>query len=114
MIQHAMLLNKLKKLTVDALEDLKGREIVALDVKETSDFTDIMIFCSGTSSRHVKSLANSVIVSAKAHNVMPLGIEGNDEGEWVLVDLGDIVVHIMQPNIREFYQLEQLWTVKPE
>lgn len=109
-----MLLNKLKKLTIDALEDLKGRNIVSLDVEKISDFTDIMIFCSGTSSRHVKSLANNVVVEAKANNVTPLGVEGTDQGEWVLVDLGDIVVHIMQPNIREFYQLEQLWTVNPE
>lgn len=109
-----MSLNKLERLVVAALEDLKGRDIKTLNVSKLCDFTDIMVFCSGTSNRHVKSLANNVIDAVKKQDFHPIGIEGKEEGEWVLVDLGDIVIHVMLPKTRELYQLEQLWGMQPE
>ncbi|CAA0094633.1 Ribosomal silencing factor RsfS [Zhongshania aliphaticivorans] len=102
---------QLKKLVVDSLEDVKGRDIVVLDVRGMSGVTDFMVVCSGTSNRHVKSLANNVWVDAKKSDVVPLGMEGEDAGDWVLVDFGDVVVHIMLPEARLFYDLERLWQV---
>ena len=95
----------------EALSDKKGQQIEVINVRNKCSFTDDMLIVTGTSNRHVKSLANEVSMTSKKHGMIPLGIEGADTGEWVLVDLGDIVVHIMQPKIREFYQLEKLWTV---
>ncbi|MCW8955825.1 MAG: ribosome silencing factor [Gammaproteobacteria bacterium] len=103
--------DELKQLVITAIEDLKGEDIRELDVKGKTSVTDIMIITSGTSSRHVKSIANNVAVEAKQAGVKPLGVEGEEQGEWVLVDLGDVVVHIMQPHIREFYDLEKLWEI---
>lgn len=103
--------NELKQLVISAIEDLKGEDIRELDVKDKTSVTDLMIVASGTSSRHVKSIANNVAVEAKQAGVKPLGVEGEEQGEWVLVDLGDIVVHVMQPHIREFYDLEKLWEI---
>jgi len=94
-----------------AVEDLKAKDIVEIDVRGKSSVTDYMVIASGTSTRHVKSIADQVIKFAKNLDVMPLGVEGEREAEWVLVDLGDVVVHIMLPRIREFYALERLWTV---
>ena len=96
-------------LAVEALEDIKGIDIKVLDVVNKSSVTDIMIFASGNTSRQVKALANNVADKAKKAGSAALGIEGDDGNEWVLVDLGDVVVHIMQPAIREFYNLEKLW-----
>ena len=96
-------------LAVDALEDIKGMDIKVLDVMDKSSVTDIMIFASGNTSRQVKALANSVADKAKNAGSPALGVEGDEGNEWVLVDLGDVVVHIMQPTIREFYNLEKLW-----
>ncbi len=96
-------------LAVEALEDIKGIDIRVLDVVDKSSVTDIMIFASGNTSRQVKALANSVADKAKKAGSPALGIEGDDSNEWVLVDLGDVVVHVMQPSIREFYNLEKLW-----
>lgn len=100
-------------LITESLEGLKGKEIIQVDVRGKSDVTDTMIIASGTSSRHVKSLANSLVVDAKTQGLVPLGVEGLEEGEWVLVDFGDTVVHIMQPETRSFYDLEKLWSVEP-
>ena len=104
-----MQFDELRQLVITAIEDLKGEDIVELDVKGKTSVTDMMIVASGTSSRHVKSIANNVALEAKNAGVAPLGMEGETQGEWVLVDLGDIVVHIMQPQVREFYDLEKLW-----
>ncbi len=95
-----------------ALEDLKAQESVVLDVRELSSVMDWLIVASGTSSRHVKSLANNVIMRAKEQGVRPMGVEGERVGEWVLVDFGDVVVHVMQPAARSFYDLERLWSVQ--
>ena len=100
---------QLRDLAIDALEDIKGLDIKVYDVKNKTSVTDVMVFATGNTSRQVKALANSVIDKAKKADMRPLGIEGEDHGEWVLVDLGDVVVHIMQPSIREFYNLEKLW-----
>ena len=106
--------DKLKDTVLKALEDLKGTDIVDLDVRDMTSVTDFMIIASGTSDRHVKALADAVITACKKAGVQPLGVEGAREGEWVLVDLGDVVVHVMQPRIREFYALEKLWAVTEE
>lgn len=95
----------------DAVEDLKARDVVEIDVREKSSVTDFMVIASGTSTRHVKSIADEVVRFAKRLDVMPLGVEGEREAEWVLVDLGDVLVHVMLPRVREFYALERLWTV---
>lgn len=100
---------QLSELAIEALEDIKGIDIKVFDVINKSSVTDIMIFVSGNTSRQVKALANSVAVKAKEVGMPALGIEGDDTSEWVLVDLGDVVVHVMQPAIREFYNLEKLW-----
>lgn len=94
-----------------ALAELKARDAVEIDVRGKSSVTDYMIVASGTSTRHVKSIADEVIRFVKKLDVQPLGVEGEREAEWVLVDLGDVVVHVMLPRVREFYALERLWTV---
>ena len=106
-----MAAEELKKLVINALEDLKAEDIVVLDVRDKTDVTDYIVVASGNSSRHVKSIANNVVVEAKRAGHPPLGVEGEADGEWLLVDLADIVVHVMQPQIREFYDLENLWQV---
>jgi ribosome-associated protein len=103
--------DELKALTIDALEELKGRDIVALDVRPLTGVTDHMIFCTGTSGRHVKSLADNVEEKAREAGVRPIGVEGKDGGEWVLVDFGDVVLHVMQAEARAFYDIERLWRV---
>ena len=102
-----------KQLVIDALEDLKAVNVVTLDVAGLTDVMDFLIIASGTSSRHVKSLADNVCMQAKKREVRPLGVEGEDAGEWVLVDFGDVVVHVMLPATRDFYDLERLW-VNPD
>lgn len=99
----------LTKLVVDALEDLKGIDIKILDVHDKSSVTDIMVIAAGNSTRQVRSLANNVIEKAKAAGQQPLGVEGEQDSSWMLVDLGDVVVHIMLPETRDFYNLEKLW-----
>lgn len=94
-----------------AVEELKGKEITEIDVRRKSSVCDYMVVVSGTSSRHVKSIADEVVRFTKQLGIMPLGVEGEREAEWVLVDLGDVVVHVMLPRVREYYALERLWTV---
>lgn len=94
---------------LDKIDDLKARDIQTFDVSSFSSITDHMVICSGNSKKHVQSIAENVIVEAKAINEPPLGIEGMETGEWVLVDMGAAVLHVMQEGTREFYQLEKLW-----
>jgi len=98
-----------RKLALEALDALKADNIVVLDVRAQASFTDYMIFASGSSRRHVSAIADSVVEAAKAAGDPALGVEGEDVGEWVLVDLGDVVVHIMLPDVRLYYELEKLW-----
>lgn len=99
----------LVKLAIAALEDIKAQDITTIDVREKTSITDYMVIASGTSSRHVKSLVDNVLEKVKEQGVRPLGSEGLDSGEWALLDLGDIVVHVMLPTARQFYDLERLW-----
>jgi ribosome-associated protein len=101
----------LKRLAIDALDDLKAKDITVIDVRNKTSVTDWVVIATGSSSRHVKSLANSVVTSMKDAGRPVLGVEGEDDGEWVLVDLGDVIVHVMQQQVREFYDLESLWSV---
>jgi len=94
---------------IDALQDVKGIDIRVIDVQDKSSVTDVMVVASGNTARQVKALADSVVEKAKQAGVRPLGVEGEEHGEWILVDLGDLVVHIMQPAVRDFYNLEKLW-----
>ena len=98
-----------RKLALAALEELKATQVELLDVSKIASFTDYMIFASGSSRRHVGAIAESVVEAAKAAGQPPVGVEGEDVGEWVLVDLGDVVVHVMLPDIRDYYELEKLW-----
>lgn len=103
--------DKLLELVLEALNDMKGRDIQVLDVRGKTSITDAMVVASGTSNRHIRSLADAVIEKAKKAGYPPLGVEGESVGEWVLVDLVDVVVHIMQRETRAFYNLERLWSV---
>lgn len=108
-----MHIDTLKSLALDALEELKARDITQLDVSSLTEVTDLMLIASGTSTRHVAALAQNLVEKAKAAGLQPLGVEGGDNADWVLVDLGDIVVHIMLPEARTLYDLERLWSDLP-
>ena len=99
----------LEKLALKALEDVKAVNIRVLDVRGLTDVADTMIVASGTSDRHVRAIAENVVVKAKEAGRRPMGTEGRQDGEWVLIDLQDVLVHVMLPRVREFYALEQLW-----
>jgi ribosome-associated protein len=103
---------ELQKLAIGAMEDMKAVDIKVLDVIGVSSFTDVMIIASGTSNRHVKSIADNVMIKAKENGQAILGHEGDQTGDWILIDLGDVVVHVMLPEVRDFYNLEKLWSVK--
>lgn len=105
---------ELKNIVVEALDDLKGNDIQVLSVGDISSIADFMIIVSGTSNRHVKSLAENVELEVKKQGVRPIGVEGADSAEWILVDLGGVIAHIMLPATRAFYDLESLWTLKPD
>ncbi|MDR3490447.1 MAG: ribosome silencing factor [Gammaproteobacteria bacterium] len=100
---------ELQELATEALHDLKAQDLTAIDVHEMTSITDVMIICTGRSTRHVTSLAQNVATTAKQHKVTPVRMEGEREGEWVIVDLGDVVVHVMLPETRAYYHLEDLW-----
>lgn len=104
---------QLCELVIDALEEIKARNIVRLDVRDLTSVTDYMIVASGTSNRHVKALADAVAEKAREAKHRPIGIEGEDGSEWVLLDLQDVLVHVMLPRVREFYNLEKLWSLRP-
>jgi len=108
-----MRLNKLQQTAVSALEDIKGRDIKVLDVRKLTSFYDCMIIASADSNRQVKALAFHVRDKLKEAGATILGVEGEESGEWVLVDCGDIVVHVMQPAVRTYYNLEELWDISP-
>ncbi|CAM2907660.1 ribosome silencing factor [Vibrio rarus] len=99
----------LKNFLADKADDLKALEIVTIDVQGKSSVTDYMLVCTGTSKRHVSSIAQHIAIEAKKVGVEPLGMDGELEGEWVVVDMGSTMVHIMQEQQRELYQLEKLW-----
>lgn len=104
-----MTTDQLLQIVLLALDDGKGRDVKVIDVRKKTGIADFMVIVSGTSERHVKSLADHVIEEAKKNEAQPLGVEGQGGGEWVLVDLGDVIVHVMKPQTREFYQLEKFW-----
>lgn len=110
-IRYSMQSADLKQVVNVALEDAKAREVTWMDVANLTDITDYMVVASGTSNRHVKAIVDRVIEQVREAGLRPLGVEGLEEGEWVLIDLGDIVVHVMLPRVREFYDLERLWSV---
>lgn len=100
-------------MAVNALEDMKGINLTVIDIIGKSSIADAMIVVTGTSQRHVKSLAESLRLTAKEANHPPLGVEGGDASDWILVDLGDVIVHVMTEEKRDFYSLEKLWSVGP-
>ncbi len=102
---------QLSDLIINALDDIKAKDIVRLDVRNLTTVTDYMIVASGTSRRHVQALADKVVEKSKAAGHAPIGIEGEEGGEWILIDLQDALVHIMLPKVREFYNLEKLWSL---
>jgi len=101
---------QLKQHIVHALEDIKGRDIVELDVRGLTEMTDYMVIATGTSNRHVQALAGNVRDELRKESVRPIGVEGEGPAEWVLVDFGDVVLHVMLPQTRSFYDLERLWS----
>jgi len=100
---------QLQQIAIDALNDLKAIDLITFDVRTITTIADVMIICTGRSTRHVKALAENVITKAKQSHVSFIRSEGKTEGEWVVVDLGDVIVHVMLPTTREFYNLEDLW-----
>ncbi|MEO8400754.1 MAG: ribosome silencing factor [Gammaproteobacteria bacterium] len=100
---------QVQTIATDALNDLKALDIVTLDVRSLTSLTDVMIICSGRSTQHVKSLAQNVVKQAKAAELSYIKMEGEREGEWIIVDLADVVVHVMIQSARSFYNLEDLW-----
>lgn len=104
---------EIKALVTTALLDIKGQELVCLDIRQQTDLADYMIVVSGGTGRQVKALTDNVRQSAKKQGLDIIGVEGEDSQEWVLIDLADVIVHIMLPKVREFYDLERLWSVTP-
>lgn len=99
----------IKDQVVNALEDVKGQDIRVIDIKDIADFADYMIVVSGTSDTHVKALARTASNNLRSTGTIPLGESGTDLGEWALIDFGDVVLHVMRPEVREYYDLEKLW-----
>jgi ribosome-associated protein len=109
-----MQVEELRDLVIQTLEDMKASDIETLDVRGKTSITDYFVIASGSSDRHVKSTAESVAFQAKQAGQPAIGVEGLQEGEWALIDLNGVVVHVMQPRVRDFYQLERLWSVDPQ
>lgn len=107
-------IRKLQRIVVEALEDIKGKDIEVINTRKLSDMFARIVIATGDSNRQVRSLARNVEDKVREAGGEVLGVEGQDGGEWVLVDLGDIVVHVMQPNVRAYYDLETLWQTKPK
>jgi len=105
-----MQIEQLKELVLATLADMKARDVTVMDVREKTAVTDFMVVASGTSDRHVKAIAETVAYRAKEAGEQPLGTEGVSDGEWALIDLNGVVVHVMLPKVRDFYQLERLWS----
>ncbi|HEX4501423.1 MAG TPA: ribosome silencing factor [Scandinavium sp.] len=99
----------LQDFVIDKIDDLKGQDIVSIDVHGKSSITDCMIICTGTSTRHVMSIADHVIQESRAAGMLPLGVEGQNVSDWVVVDLGEVIVHVLQAESRVLYELEKLW-----
>ncbi len=108
-VRDELTTNQLQQLVVSSLEDFKATDILVIDVSGKNPLTERMVIASGSSTRHVKSMADHLVVRSKAAGNPPLGVEGAGEGEWVLVDLNDVIVHLMLPQTRAFYNLEKLW-----
>lgn len=100
----------LKIAVLNALSEMKAFNVNDLDVSSLTSITDHMVIATGTSTRHVKSISDAVLTTTKQYGYLPLGIEGEHNAEWILIDLGDVIVHVMLPGTREFYNLEKLWT----
>ncbi len=111
---EALSTEQIQSLVVSTLEDLKAEEISIIDVRGRSPLTDVMVVASGRSSRHVKSISDNLILKAKAAGLPPLGVEGDRQSEWVLVDLNDVIVHLMLPQTRAFYNIEKLWSASEQ
>lgn len=109
---RAKLSDALLKVVERALDEMKAVNVTVLDVRKLTDIADWMVIASGNSDRHVRSIADKVVEEAKKAGFRPMGIEGERDGEWVLVDLQDVIVHVMLPRVREFYRLENLWDVR--
>ena len=101
--------DSLQDLVNESIASMKGLDTIALDVREQTSITDTMFICTGTSNRQVKAISQKIIEDAKHHGHNVFGVEGLEQGQWVLIDLGDVIVHVMHPDSREYYQLEKLW-----
>ncbi len=104
-------MNSFARLITDTMEDLKAQDVQTLDVRALTTMTDYMIIASGRSDRQVKAIADRIIEAAKTRQIRPLGVEGQQQAEWILIDFGDVIAHVMHPDTREYYQLEKLWAV---
>lgn len=100
----------LQDFIIDKIDDLKGQEIIALDVQGKSSITDCMIICTGTSNRHVASIAEHVVQSSRSVGISTFSVDGRQNSDWVVVDLGEVMVHVMQEESRQLYELEKLWS----
>ncbi len=114
MMKSVKTVDEVRRIIQTALEDIKAENVVVLDVRRRTSITDFMMFASGTSRRHVKSIADRVLEAAKRNAIHVLGVEGEESAEWILIDLGDVVIHVMQLAAREFYRLEHMWGMESE
>ena len=105
--------SKLRDFTVKAVEDMKGQDVAVLDIQKLSTIADYMLVVTGTSTRHVKSIADEVAKRCKEQGIAIKGMEGSSQAEWILLDLGDVIVHVMQAPVRKLYDLESLWSMSP-